>query len=296
MALTPSLTHRAIIKLERGASTIFTQEATMSATLCILLLALADEGVPTGATKLLAGEDMYKKAAGNEVLLDGIVERTPTTGRPLGMTRFNVFRLRYQDSTGKEEARELHIPEKAFLVSGHLGKKVRVAGKLVETKLENGTINELWPAWMQPLTGPLAVAPGPDGVFARCDWQPEDARKRGTQQFVFRSADQLAIAMRVKGPSAGETATNLLAKRLNLPAIDWEKQMIVCVSAGFQGPAIEGLAITSVKEVGDTLQVRYRLLPTKGEGAGFGYPAQSVLVKRSTAEVRFEQEPAPPKR
>src|SRR5258708_30741579 len=128
----------------------FLRRSTMSATLCVLLLALADEGVPAGATKLLAGEDVYKKAAGSEVLLDGIVERTPATGRPLGTTRFNVFRLRYQDSTGKEEVRELHVPEKAFLVSGHLGKKVRVAGKLVETKLDSGTINELWPAWMQP--------------------------------------------------------------------------------------------------------------------------------------------------
>src|SRR5207248_3226632 len=128
------------------------------------------------------------------------------------------------------------------------------------------------------------------------DWQPEEARKRGSQQFVFRSADQLAVAMRVRGPSAGETSSNLLARRLNVPAIDWEKQMIVCVSAGFQGPAIEGLAITSVKEMGDTLQVRYRLMPAKEGGAGFGYPAQSVLVKRSSAEVRFEQEAAPPKR
>src|SRR5947208_2126367 len=65
--------------------------STMSATFCVLLLALADEGVPAGATKLLVGEDAYKKAAGSETLLDGIVERTPTTGRPLGTMRFNVF-------------------------------------------------------------------------------------------------------------------------------------------------------------------------------------------------------------
>ncbi len=268
----------------------------MSANLLCLLLALADEGVPSGATKLLAGEDLYKKAGGSEVLLDGTVERTPTTGRPLGTARFNVFRLRYQDSTGKEDVRELYVPEKAVLVSSHLGKKVRLAGKPIETKTDSGTIKEFWPAWMQPLTGPLAVAPGTDGVFARCDWQPEEARKRGSRQFVFRTAEQLAVAMRVTGPSASETASNLLARRLNVPAIDWEKQMIVCVSAGFQGPAIEGLAIASVKEAGDTLQVRYRLLNAKGGGAGFGYPAQSVLIKRSSAEVRFEQEAVPPKR
>jgi hypothetical protein len=175
----------------------------------------------------------------------------------------------------------------------HLGKKVRVAGKLADTKVESAVVRELWPAWLQPLTGPLALAPGPDGIYARCDWQPEEARARGAREYLFRTPEQLASAMRVSGASAAQTATGLLARRLNLPALDWDKQMVICVSAGLQGPTVEGLAITSVKEEGGFLRVKYRLLP--GKGSGFGYPAQTVLVRRSTAEVRFEQETSRPR-
>lgn len=260
--------------------------------LCLLLLALAEEP-PAGATRLLAGDDLYKKAAAGEVLLDGTVERTPTTGRPLGAERFNVFRLRFQDTTGKEDVRELYVPDKAYLISSHLGKKVRLAGKLVETKLDGGTAREIWPAWMQPLTGPLALAPGADGVYRRCGWQPEAARKRGSSQFIYRTPGQLASAMRISGSTAGESASNLLARQFNVPSIEWEKQMVVCVSAGLQATGVEELAITSVKEEGDVLRVRYRLLMGKGIGLALGYPAQSVLVKCSMAEVRFEQEPTP---
>src|SRR5262245_31910771 len=140
-------------------------------TACFLLLLAVATDIPEGpgVLKLLAGNDEYTKLAGNEILLDGLIERTPTTGRPGGTTRFNVYRLRYQDATGKEETRELQVPDKAFLLADHLGKKVRIAGKLAETKVEDAVVRELWPAWMQPLTGPLALAPGPDGVYARCD-------------------------------------------------------------------------------------------------------------------------------
>src|SRR5262249_30359181 len=155
---------------------------------------------------------------------------------------------------------------------------------------------ELWPAWLLPLSGPLPVTPGPDGILARCDWQPEEARQRGRRQFVIRSGEQLAQAMRITGPTAAETATTLLARRLNVPAIDWNQYMVLCVSAGLQGSSIIGLAITEVKEQGTTLRVTYRLVKAAMPSSGFGYPAQTVLVKRSTAELRFEQETAPPKR
>ncbi len=279
-----------------AAKPLVKPEVAVTIAFTLLLALVADDGVPPGAVKLLAGDDVYKKAAGTETLVDGIVERTPTTGRPLGTTRFNVFRLRFQDATGKEDVRELYVPDKAFLISNHLGKKVRVAGKLVETKLDKETLRELWPAWMQPLTGPMALLPGPDGVFARCDWQPEEARKRGAKQYIFRKPEQVAEAMRVIGSAPAPTASALLAKRFNLPAIDWDKQMVVCVCAGLQAGAVEGLAITSVKQEGGILRVRYRLVQGSGGGLGFGYPAQSVLVPRSDAEVRFEQEAEPKKR
>jgi hypothetical protein len=256
-------------------------------TLVVLLLMPAPLDAPPGALKLLAGSEEFRKADGSLVTLDGVVERNPSTGRIGAGGPDNLFRLRWQDATGKEVVRELYVADLGFRVSDHVGRKVRVHCKLVERKAGKETIQDLWPAWLQSLSGPLVL--GPDGVYARCDWQPEEARRRGTRQYVFRSAEQLAEALRVRGDSAPKTASEELARRLAVPAIDWQKHMLLCVSAGLQ-TTVEALAVTGVKEEAGVLRVRYRLVPAKGAGLGFGCPAQTVLVSRSTAEVRFEQE------
>jgi hypothetical protein len=256
----------------------------MTTTIWMFVLSLADS---PGVVPLLRDDDEYRKHPAAAVVVDGVVERTPTTGRPGGTTRFNVFRLRFQDALGKEDVRELFVKDHAFRVSSFLTKKVRVEGKLIETKVGEATMRELWAASIQPLTGPLALMPGPDGVFSRSEWQPEEARTRGARQYVFRTPEQVAVAMRVTGASSATTASGLLARRLQVPAIDWDKQMVICVSAGLQGD-VESLTITSVKEQGGVLWVRFRL--RNGKGGGFGYPAQTALVRRTTAEVRFEKE------
>lgn len=262
----------------------------------LLLLWLAPLAPPRpGVLSLLDKDERYRKAAAAEVTLDGLVERTPAPGRAGAASRFNAFRLRYRDAAGKEVVRELHVPGKAYLLSSHLGKKVRVRGKLVATNADGKTYHELWPAWLEPLTKALAERPAADGIFARCDWQPEEARAWGTRNYVFRAGEEVARAMRLTGPSAAETATALLAQRLRLPAIDWRKQMVVCVSAGLQGPAVEGLVIVRAAGQGGVLRISYRLVPGRGGNLGFGYPAQAALVPRSGDAVRFEQEPAPKK-
>jgi hypothetical protein len=261
------------------------------AELCVILLLLAEEA-PPGALVLLAGDERYQKAKEPAATLDGVLERTPSVGRLDSASRFNVYRLRYQDS-GKERFRELYVPGKAYLLAGHLGKKVRVHGKAIDTKADGKVHAELWPAWVLPLTGELARAPAADGVFVRCDWQPEEARRRGTRTYVIRSGEQLARLLRVRGGSANETATEMLAQKLRVPAIDWERHMLVCVSAGLQGPSFEGLVITGVAQRDGGLRVGYRLVPPQGGGAGFAYPAQTALVKRFDGAVRFEQEAAP---
>src|SRR6185369_3932744 len=164
-----------------------------------LLLALQVVDAPPGAVKLLAGSADLAKANGKPVTLDGVIERIPGSGRAGGTGHVNVFRLRHQNTDGKESVCELFTGHVGFRVADHVGGKVRVHGKLVEAKRDGGAVLELWPAWLQPLSGPLVL--GVDGVFARCDWQPEEARKRGARQFVFRTGEQLAEAMRITGAS-----------------------------------------------------------------------------------------------
>ena len=108
-------------------------------TLTLLLLMTIPADAPPGALVLLADATEYKQAAETAQMLDGLLERTPTTGTLGAATRFNAYRLRYTDAAGKEQVRELHAPGKAYLLASHLGKKVRVHGKAVDTKADGKT-------------------------------------------------------------------------------------------------------------------------------------------------------------
>jgi len=262
--------------------------------LWLLISAVPSAPAPTPSETerliLRAKEDLYRKAKGEEVTLEGILERAPS-GSTAPPSRLNLFRLRCSGPDGRSIVHELHVPGKAHLLSVHVDKRVRVLGKLIETKTDSKVRQELWPAWMEPLTRDLTTAPGADGVFARCDWQPDEARARGERRYVFRSGDELAKAMRISGTSAGETASGLLAQRLRVPAIDWRKHMLVCVSAGLQTAAVEGLRIVGAAERDGETHIRYSLLPGKGDGFSFGYPAQAALVLRRDGTVKFDRAP-----
>src|SRR5262249_19538711 len=89
---------------------------------------------PTPSTSerliLMAKDEAYRKAKGEEVTLDGILERTPPSATGTPPARVNLFRLRYWASDGRVIVRELHAPGKAHLVSSHVDKRIRVLGKV----------------------------------------------------------------------------------------------------------------------------------------------------------------------
>src|ERR1700674_3865728 len=96
-----------------------------------------------------------------------------------------------------------------------------------------------------PVPEPSKNADTPaDGVLARTFWQPPAALHRGGHQYIFRDGKALAEAMRVTGASAEETAPAQRAKALGVKTIDWQKQMVVTVAAGLQGPDADRLFIT----------------------------------------------------
>jgi hypothetical protein len=264
---------------------------------CLCLLASAtpaDDSAPArpGVVALLAGEDAYQAAKGTETIHEGVIERNTATGLIGTPARFNSYRLTVQDGTGKSITRDLYVPGKEYLLAPHVGQRVRVVGKVVVTEAGGKTYTELWPARLESLSAALADAPGADGVFARCTWQPAEAQRRGARHYVFRDGRQLARVMGLSGESADETAAKLLAQNLSVPALDWKKFMAVTVCAGLKGPEADRLTITRVAVDGDTLTVRYRLSASPG-AAGIGYPAETVLVERFDGPVRVEEEKGP---
>ena len=162
-----------------------------------------------------------------------------------------------------------------------------------------------------PAPAPMSVpdAPGPDGVYARCKWQPAAALHVGEKHYVFRDGKALADAMKLKGDTAAETATAQLAQRLNVKAIDWKKHMLVTLAAGVKGTDADRLTVTRVLLKDQTLIIYYTLRadqavppgdkPMSPQAAtGFGCPAETALVNRFDGPIKVQREddyPAPKK-
>jgi hypothetical protein len=159
-----------------------------------------------------------------------------------------------------------------------------VVGKAVDTRADARTLHELWPARLEMLglQSPDAQA----GIFARCTWQPTAARRQGVSEWVIHNGTELARHRGYFGADVDRKATQDLASELKVSAIDWNKQMVLCLSAGLHLSG-EKVHIARVVLKDKLLTVKYRLeKPTDG-AVGLCYPAETVLVDRFDGEVRF---------
>jgi hypothetical protein len=128
----------------------------------------------------------------------------------------------------------------------------------------------------------------PDG------WPPEAPR----QEWVVRNyADLIDPRLRAPEPVLEKMraeAAARYAKALGVKEIDFTKQMVVGVSGGVQ-PAGARVEVTRVEaDAKGALTVSWKLQPAKpGDKSGeIAHPAEVILVERTTAEVKFKQEPA----
>jgi hypothetical protein len=241
-------------------------------------------GAESPAVPLCAAETWYRDAREAEATFEGVVERTPGTGRLGPPTRFNAYRLSWTDAAGKAVVREVYAPGKAQLLAAYLGQRVRLVGKAVDTEADGKTYHEIWPARLEPPGGVVARS---EGVLARCYWRPTDAPVREPRAYVFRDGREMAARLGLSGDNVEEAATALMARRLHVDGIDWKKQMVVSVTAGLRADA-GALRVTRVAVKDGALVVTYRLEPAAVGAAGFGYPAETVLVERCEGAVRLE--------
>ncbi len=243
---------------------------------------------PPKPVVLSDGTDEYKTAKGAEAVYEGVIENNPAGGTVGKPTRFNAFRFQGKDADGKGFVRELYVPGKAFLLASYVGKRVRITGKFADTAADGKVYAELWPAQLEEEA--VGATPAlPDGVLGRCGWQPEDARKVGMRVLVYHNGHELAGELRLSGDAVDAPASDLMTRRLNGPAIDWNKEMLVTIAAGLCGADVDRLAVTRVEVKEKIMTVFYRLSggPVLG---GFGYPAETVLVDRFDGVVVAEEE------
>jgi hypothetical protein len=227
--------------------------------------------------RLFAGDPRYQSAGGVETTFEGILERPSEHS--------SSYRLVGREG-GQPVVWPLTLPDGPDRLADFVGWRVRVFGKL-----SGANEPTLWPARLMPVAS-LVTRP-PDGILARSTWQPAAARQVGVRTFLFLDPAAVARSMNVRGPEANQTATTMLRDLLDVRTIDWQRQMVITVSAGLRGD-IDRVRILRVERKGDTLTVFYKLEKSEPTSGGFGYPAETVLVERCDGPVRFVDEAAHP--
>lgn len=146
---------------------------------------------------------------------------------------------------------------------------------------------------------PAADEPKPAGqsvkIVAQGFWPDGWPKESPRQDWVIRNYRDL-IDARLRAPEnvlermRREQAARY-AKALKVDQIDWDKQMIIGVSGGVQ-PAGSTVKITRIEQNKDmSLTVRWRLHEAPAKSAkSIIHPAEVVLVERSSANVKFEQD------
>jgi hypothetical protein len=262
--------------------------SVISLFLCTALAADKPQASAKPATlSFFADADWYKKETAAEQTFEGTIERNVAGGQIGKATRFNTYLLTWSTPDGTRVVREVYAPGKAQFLAVHVGKRVRVIGKTVDTKADGKVYAELWPARLEPVG--LISPDVQNGILARCTWQPAAAKRRDESTWVITGGMDLARHFGYFGADVDQRASQDIARALQVPKIDWTKQMLVCVAAGMHVNG-ERIRVTRVALKDKVLIVSYRLERPDNAPAGICYPAETVLVDRFNGEVKYEAE------
>jgi PrcB C-terminal len=144
-----------------------------------------------------------------------------------------------------------------------------------------------------------AGEPGRDlKVLARDDWpygraDPEAPKKQDLS--VIRTPTQLTMRppwseLDALPKFVEKSATAAVVKLLKAPSIDWDKQMLIVVTAGSKASGGWKVNIDSVKVQGKTLKVEWSATPPDGFATqAFTHPGQVILVERFDGPVMFAE-------
>lgn len=136
-------------------------------------------------------------------------------------------------------------------------------------------------------------------VFATAPWsyvRADPDGPRDGQQFVIRTAKELAARppfseLDARPEVVEKHAAATLAKALKVEAIDWDKQMLVVVTAGVKPTGGYRVEIVGLSDVEKALIVSWQLHAPKGAATQtFTHPAQVALVERYAGDkIVFQQ-------
>src|SRR5262245_33065154 len=125
-------------------------------------------------------------------------------------------------------------------------------------------------------------------ILGRGNWKAPATQGAAAMQLVIRNANEYAKAHRTR--ESPQAALVNLRKEMKVD-VDWDKHMLIVVSAGVQPTGGYRVAITDVKQSGDTMTVHWKLhKPKPGDLtiSALTHPAEMVLVEKFAGKVIFD--------
>ncbi len=243
--------------------------------------------------ELFAGEKWYKSQPGKEEPFVGVLKHVQRAGQ-FGFGRFNPYRLVIKKAGKKIDIREVYIGGKQKLLAPYVGKKVRLTGKAVNLKVEGQFHREIWPAYLEVLSteeDKKGQASQKVKILAKAPWPFVSTNPRGSRvgkQFVIRSEEQLNKAVPQQRQEQANKLLKLLSKKMDDQAFDWNKHMLVVVTAGVRPTGGYRIDITSAAIEDKTLTLTWKVTPPKGfVTQAFTHPALVGVVNRFEGPVQF---------
>jgi hypothetical protein len=138
-------------------------------------------------------------------------------------------------------------------------------------------------------------------VLAKGRWGYVEASPTGSKegtQMLIRSPAELATLppfnkMEAPDKTVQKTAVEAALKALKVEKIDWDKQMLVLVTAGVKPTGGYEVDVESVTAADNTIHVKWKVTPPKGFATqAFTHPALLALVERAEGKAKFETTPA----
>jgi hypothetical protein len=262
---------------------------------------------PAAKKELFAKEGWYRDQEGKEQDFVGVLEKSKNAGR-IGFGRNNPYRL-----VMKGDVREVYIGGKPQILAEYVGKTIKLTGKAVDIGVEGKRHREIWPARLEVVAAPRKDGFAPRGTAAderlvladdatknrelrvqgRGFWRASAKPGAAAQQLVIRSGAEAAKASGLPADGKGQQqATEMLAKALKVEKIDWDKQMVIVVTAGAKPTGGYRVEVQNVAIKDGALKVRWKLhTPTGFVTQAFTHPAESVLVEKFEGKVTFEAAP-----
>jgi hypothetical protein len=259
---------------------------------------------PPAKKELFAKEEWYKKQEGKEQEFVGVLEKSKDAGR-IGFGRMNPYRL-----VMKGDTREVYIGGKPQILAEYVGKTIKLTGKAVDIGVEGKRHREIWPAqvelvketrkdgslWLDRPLLALADDKSKDRelkIIGRGFWRAS-IRPGTAQQLVIRSAEEAAKATNLPADGKGQAqASENLAKALKVEKIDWDRQMVVVVTAGAKPTGGYRVEVLSARVKDGAMTVKWKLhMPMGFATQAFTHPAEAILVEKFDGKATFDP-PAP---